>query len=142
MNPQAWWGVALSVLLASGPGAPDAGKEGPPALERYSLIILRRPANGGAKVADPEALQRQHIEHLHAMARAGKLVVAGPFDDQTDPRMRGMCLYRVPLEEARKLAHEDPAVKAGRLEVEALSWWVEKGAMTFPVAEAMAQQKR
>jgi uncharacterized protein len=142
MNPQAWWGVALSVLLASGSGAPDAGMEGPPALERYSLIILRRPANGGAKVADPEALQRQHIEHLHAMARAGKLVVAGPFDDQTDPRMRGMCLYRAPLEEARKLAHEDPAVKAGRLEVEVLSWWVEKGAMTFPVAEAMARQKQ
>jgi hypothetical protein len=33
-------------------------------------------------------------------------------------------------------------VKAGRLEVEALSWWVEKGAMTFPIAEAMAQGKR
>lgn len=142
MNPQAWWGVALSGLLASAPGGTDAGTEGPPALERYSLIILRRPANGGAKVADPEALQRQHIEHLHAMARAGKLVVAGPFDDQTDPRMRGMCLYRAPLEEARKLAQEDPAVKAGRLEVEALTWWVEKGAMTFPVAEAMAQPKR
>ena len=142
MNPQAWWGVALSVLLAGGRGGPDAGTEGTPVLERYTLIILKRPANGGAKVADPEALQRQHIEHLHAMARAGKLVVAGPLDDQTDPRMRGMCLYRAPLEEARKLAHEDPAVKAGRLEVEALSWWVEKGAMTFPVAEAMVQQKR
>ena len=46
------------------------------------------------------------------------------------------------IEEARKLAQEDPAVKAGRLEVEALTWWVEKGAMTFPVAEAMAQPKR
>jgi len=33
-------------------------------------------------------------------------------------------------------------VKAGRLEVEVLSWWVEKGAMTFPVAEAMAREKR
>jgi uncharacterized protein YciI len=142
MNPQAWWGVALATLLAAGSGGPDAGTEAPPALERYSLIILRRPANGGAKVPDPEALQRQHIAHLHAMARAGKLVVAGPFDDQTDVRMRGMCLYRVPLEEARRLAHEDPAVKAGRLEVEALTWWVEKGAMTFPGADAMAREKR
>lgn len=142
MNPQAWWGVALSVLLAAGSRGPDAGTEAPPALERYSLIILRRPANGGTKVADPDALQRQHIAHLRAMARAGKLVVAGPFDDQTDARMRGMCLYRVPLDEARRLAHEDPAVKAGRLGVEALTWWVEKGAMTFPVADAMAREKR
>jgi uncharacterized protein YciI len=111
-------------------------------MERYSLVFLRRPANGGPKVADPEGLQRQHIGHLQAMARAGKMVVAGPFDDQTDPRMRGMCLYSVGLEEARRLAQEDPAVKAGRLEVEVISWWVEKGAMTFPIAEAMAAGKR
>jgi len=142
MNPQAWWGVALSALLASGSGAPDAGTETPPAMERYTLVLLKRPANGGAKVADPEALQRQHLGHLQAMARAGKLVVAGPFDDQTDPRMRGLCLYRTSLEEARRLANDDPAVKAGRLEVEALSWWVEKGAMTFPIAERMAAEKR
>jgi uncharacterized protein YciI len=111
-------------------------------MERYTLVLLKRPTDGGSKVADPEALQRQHIGHLQAMARAGKLVVAGPFDDQTDPRLRGMCLYRTSLEEARRLAHEDPAVKAGRLEVEAFSWWVEKGAMTFPIAEAMAREKR
>jgi uncharacterized protein len=142
MNPQAWWGVALSVVLAAGAGGHDAGADPPAAMERYSLVLLRRPANGGPKVADAEALQRQHIGHLQAMARAGKLVVAGPFDDQTDPRMRGMCLYRVGIEEARRLAQEDPAVKAGRLEVEVLTWWVEKGAMTFPIAEAMAAPKR
>ena len=142
MNPQAWWGVALSVALAAGTGGHDAGADAPPAMERYSLVFLRRPANGGPKVADPEALQRQHIGHLQGMARAGKMVVAGPFDDQTDPRMRGLCLYRVSLEEARRLAQEDPMVKAGRLEVEVLTWWVEKGAMTFPIAEAMATGKR
>ena len=143
MNPQAWWGVSLAMaLVGAAPAGPDAGPPAPPAMERYTLVILKRPANGGAKVADPEGLQRQHIGHLQAMARAGKLVVAGPFDDQTDPRLRGMCLYRVPLEEARRLAQEDPAVRAGRLEVEALSWWVEKGAMTFPIAEAMERGKR
>jgi uncharacterized protein YciI len=143
MKPQAWWGVALStLLLGAAPAAPDGGAEPPSAMERYTLVILKRPANGGAKVADPEALQRQHLGHLQALARSGKLVVAGPFDDQADPRMRGLCLYRAPLEEARRLAQDDPAVKAGRLEVEVLSWWVEKGAMTFPIAEAMVQGKR
>ena len=142
MNPQAWWGVALAALLAGGSGAPDAGTGTPPVMERYTLVFLGRPANGGTNVADPEGLQRQHIGHLQAMARAGKLVVAGPFDDQTDPRMRGLCVYRTSLEEARRLANDDPAVRAGRLEVEAMSWWVEKGAMTFPIAEAMARGKR
>jgi uncharacterized protein YciI len=128
MKPQAWWGVALAVLsLGAAPAAPDGGTPAagpPPNMERYSLVILKRPANGGAKVADPEALQRQHIGHLQAMARAGKLVVAGPLDDQADPRLRGICLYRTSIEEARQLAGEDPAVKAGRLEVEVMSWWV------------------
>jgi uncharacterized protein YciI len=143
MNPQAWWGVALSILmLGAAPASPDAGVDPPSAMERYTLVILKRPLNGGAKVADPEALQRQHIGHLQAMAKAGKLVVAGPFDDQPDPRLRGMCLYRAPVEEARRLAEEDPAVKAGRLEVEVLSWWVEKGALTFPIAESMARPKK
>src|SRR5215472_273751 len=145
MKPQAWWGVALSsLMLGAAPSGPDAGADAPPNMERYSLVILQRPAGGGPKLSDAEgqALQRQHIGHLQAMARAGKLVVAGPFDDQTDPRLRGLCLYRTSLEEARRLASDDPAVKAGRLEVEVLSWWVEKGAMTFPIAEAMMQGKR
>jgi len=145
MRPQAWWGVALSsLMLGAAPAGPDAGADAPPNMERYSLVLLKRPAAGGPKLSEAEgqALQRQHIGHLAAMARAGKLVVAGPFDDQPDPRMRGLCLYRTSLEEARKLAREDPAVKAGRLEVEVLSWWVEKGAMTFPIAEKMAGTQR
>ena len=145
MKPQAWWGVALySLMLGAAPAGPDAGSDAPPNMERYSLVILQRPAGGGPKLSDAEgqALQRQHIGHLQAMARAGKLVVAGPFDDQTDPRLRGLCLYRTSLEEARRLASDDPAVKAGRLEVEVLSWWVEKGAMTFPIAEKMAGSQR
>ena len=143
MTPQAWGGVTLSMmLLGAAPASTDAGAEPPPNMERYSLVILKRPANGGAKVADPEALQRQHIAHLQAMARAGKLVVAGPFDDQTDPRMRGLCIYRTPLDEARRLAADDPAVKAGWLEVEVISWWVEKGAITFPIGDDMAKGKK
>ena len=70
MNPQAWWGVALSVLLPAGSEGPDVGTGTPPAMERYSLVLLKRPAGGGAKVADPAALQRQHIGHLQAMAGA------------------------------------------------------------------------
>jgi len=136
MKPQAWWGVALSsLMLGAAPAGPDAGSDAPPNMERYSLVILQRPAGGGPKLSDAEG-------HLQAMARAGKLVVAGPFDDQTDPRLRGLCLYRTSLEEARRLASDDPAVKAGRLEVEVLSWWVEKGAMTFPIAEKMAGSQR
>ena len=80
---------------------------------------------------------------VHRIAHAfAHRYVAGPFDDQTDPRMRGLCIYRTSIDEARRLAQDDPAVKAGRLEVEVLSWWVEKGAMTFPIGDDMARGKK
>jgi len=60
------------------------------------------------------------------------MVVAGPFDEQEDEGKRGLCLYRVAsAAEARALAEQDPAVKAGRLKVEVMAWWVEKGAVSF-----------
>jgi hypothetical protein len=46
-----------------------------------------------------------------------------------------MCVYRVgSIDEARKLAEDDPAVKAGRLRVEVMTWYVQKGYMAFPKA--------
>ncbi len=53
--------------------------------------------------------------------------------------MRRMCLYRVgTLAEARRLAEADPAVKAGRLAVEVLAWWVQKDAVSFKPPPASA----
>jgi uncharacterized protein YciI len=77
------------------------------------------------------------------MGKAGKMVAAGPFSDQADPAYRGVCLYRVgSVEEARKLAEQDPAVQAGQLRVEAMTWWYGKGYMTFPKAPERAPEKK
>jgi hypothetical protein len=54
-----------------------------------------------------------------------------------------VCLYRVgSVEEARKLAEQDPAVQAGQLRVEAMTWWYGKGYMTFPKAPERAPEKK
>ena len=45
------------------------------------------------------------------------------------------------LEEARRLAADDPAVKAGRLEPVVMTWYTEKGALAFPLAETMRKEK-
>ncbi len=107
--------------------------EAPPNMEKYYVVFLKRPPSAPKlDEAAKQALQKQHLSHLRAMYEAGKLVLAGPFDEQKDETLRGMCLYRVAtLEEARTLAEGDPAVKAGRLAVEVLAWWVEKGAVSF-----------
>jgi hypothetical protein len=117
--------------------AAQAKADDPPIdFERYQLVLLMR--GEGASAIQGEALvelQKKHLAHLGAMAASGKLLVAGPFADQRDPAFRGMCLYRAgSIDEARRLAEADPAVVAGRLRVEVLTWMVEKGALAFPKA--------
>jgi uncharacterized protein YciI len=134
---------ALGLLLAA-PLAALAEEAKPPApppnMESYQLVLLWRGAKWTPEVTpDTRRIQEEHIAHLKAMAATGKLVIAGPFSDPPDPALRGMCLYRAGgVSEARALAERDPAVQAGRLRVEVLSWWVEKGYMAFPKAAAPA----
>jgi uncharacterized protein YciI len=135
--------LALGLLLAAPLAALAEEPKPPPAppnMESYQLVLLWRGPRSTAEVT-PEArrIQEEHIGHLKAMAASGKLVIAGPFSDQPDPALRGMCLYRAgSAAEARALAEKDPAVQAGRLRVEVLTWWVEKGYMAFPRAAAPA----
>jgi uncharacterized protein len=113
-------------------------------MESFQLVLLMRPADRKTiPDAEAEEIQKQHIAHLEKMAQSGKMVIAGPFGAQRDPSFRGACLYRVATpEEARALAEADPAVKAGRLRVEVITWYVGKGYMTFPRAPVPAGAPR
>lgn len=108
--------------------------EPPGEFDAYELVVLRWPENRPPiddELAD--RLQAQHLGHLAAMREAGCLKVAGPLVEQPDESMRGLCLYKVgSLEEARRLAESDPAVRAGRLAVEVMAWYTAKGALSFP----------
>ncbi len=133
--------VAALALTAASALAADPQPRPDPAtpkfeMESFQLVLLRRgPAWTPEVTPAAEALQKQHIGHLEAMHAAGKMLIAGPLGDQPDPTLRGVCLYRVgSVDEARALAEQDPAVKAGRLVVEAMSWWVGKGYLAFPGA--------
>jgi uncharacterized protein YciI len=106
--------------------------------EQYQLVLLRRgPRATEIPESELEAIQKAHLAHMDKMADEGTLVAAGPFDEQMDDSLRGMCLYRVgSVDEARALAEQDPAVKAGRLRVEAMTWMTPKGYVVFPKAKA------
>jgi uncharacterized protein YciI len=115
---------------------PPAGLE----LESITLVLLRKGDNPPKmEPAAAAKMQAEHLGHLGAMAATGKMVVAGPLGDQPDPTWRGICLYKASLEEARKMAEADPAVKAGAMKVEVMSWYTMKGAMEFPLAGKMAE---
>jgi uncharacterized protein YciI len=103
-------------------------------MEPYQLVLLKRgPAWTPEVTPEIEELQRRHLAHFEAMWEAGYLMIAGPFSDQPDPALRGACLYRVATAaEARALAERDPMVQSGRLVVDVVTWWVEKGYVAFP----------
>jgi len=57
----------------------------------------------------------------------------GPVNGQPDPSLRGLTFYRTgSLERSRELAQNDPAVRAGRLVVEIMTWYCRPGTMTRP----------
>ena len=100
----------------------------PDEVDEYTLVLLYRGTN--PPVLDDEEsdrLQRQHQGHLQALKRSGALLLSGPFIDQPDETLRGLCVYRTDVDESRHLAESDPAVRRGRLRVVAFKWYTHKG---------------
>lgn len=92
----------------------------------YMGLLSRGPKWTPEKTAETAKIQEQHMAHIRSMGESGKLVIAGPFLD--GGQLRGIFVFKVStLEEARAMAEADPAVKAGRLQVEIHPWMVDKG---------------
>jgi uncharacterized protein YciI len=110
--------------------------EPPSEFDVYQLVILRRPADRPTyDEATEDLLQSQHLGHFADMKEAGLMRVAGPLSEQPDETMRGICLYQVDsVDEARRLAEADPAVRAGLFTIDVMTWRTAKGALDFPVS--------
>ena len=95
-------------------------------MKRYVFVLLNK---GDVQITDSlqsAKIQAGHMEHIGKMAKTGKLVSAGPFEKSAEHR--GLLLFDLDtVEEAIKLASDDPAVLAGRLKIEAFYWWAAKG---------------
>ena len=100
--------------------------------DSYAFVLLRWPPGmSPLPEAEEEGLQAQHLAYLAELGARGKLVGAGPFEDQQDETLRGLCFYATGVEEARALAQQDPKVRAGRLAVEVMTWWTPTGSVSF-----------
>jgi uncharacterized protein len=61
------------------------------------------------------------------------VVTNGPVEEPGDPALRGLGFYRTgSIERSRELAKSDPAVRAGRLGVEIMTWYCPPGTMSKP----------
>lgn len=100
-------------------------------LEAFELVVLRRPAQPASYDDDTiDRIQREHLAYHASLREAGHVVTNGPVTDQPDESFRGLTFYRTgSLEQARRLAQADPAVQAGRLEVDVMTWYCPPGTM-------------
>jgi uncharacterized protein YciI len=104
----------------------------PPDMESFSFVILRRGPRAHEFAGEElDAIQAGHLAHLDAMRERGALLVAGPFSDQEDETLRGICLYGTDLDETRRLCELDPAVRCGRMRADVMTWWTQRGAVAF-----------
>ena len=91
-------------------------------MKTYIMAFLKRGPNRDQDSTTAAELQKAHLKNIMRMAEEGKLVLAGPFLDNQE--VRGIYVFDVPtIEEAKALTETDPAIKAGRLEMELRPWY-------------------
>lgn len=81
---------------------------------------------GDGKTPEVQELQKAHLANINRLAATKKLVMAGPFGD--DSELRGIFVFRVgSIAEAQELCDTDPMIKIGRLVIELHPWQVPEG---------------
>jgi uncharacterized protein len=102
--------------LAAELGADDYG------MKTYVMALLKSGPNRDQDEETARQLQEGHMANIRRLADEGKLIMAGPF--LGGGPLRGIFLFDVAtVDEARELTLSDPAVQAGRLEMELIPWY-------------------
>ena len=115
----------------------------PDAFDVYTLVLLRRPADAPEMTEhELDALQARHLAYRAKLRADGVVVANGPFDEQSDPSLRGLSIFSCDLDEARRLSDLDPSVQAGRLAYDVFEWWVAAGTLAFPGAAHAVGERR
>lgn len=96
-------------------------------MKQYFLVLLRRgPAWSAEKTPETKKLFEGHMANIEAMAKTGKLLIAGPTDQPATERtaVAGIFLFEsADRAEIEAMMNRDPAIAAGRLVPEVLTWY-------------------
>lgn len=121
--------IKYDSLKAQQYGADDYG------MKKYVMAFLKRGPNRDQDSITATKLQAAHMENIGKMAEAGKLILAGPFLGDGD--LRGIYIFDVDnIKEAEELTNSDPAIQAGRLEMELIEWYGSAGLMELNTLHA------
>jgi uncharacterized protein YciI len=95
----------------------------PRGMRSYVFVILKTGPKGDLTKEESSKLFAGHMANIKRLAAEGKLVVAGPFQENAN-HYEGLFVFNVKtVKEAEALLVTDPAVAAGRFSYEAYGWY-------------------
>ena len=105
-------------------------EDAPIEMAEYFVVFLKRGPKWTAEMTpEIEKVLEGHFANIEKMKSEGKLALVGPFFGQEgEGALAGLFIFRVDsIEEAIRLAEQDPGVQAGRFTFEAVTWYGPKG---------------
>jgi len=97
-------------------------------MKQYFFVMLSKGTSRSQDSATTAKIQEGHMANITRLAQMGKLIVAGPFADESN--WRGIFIFDCKTsEEVETLLKSDPAIKAGRLSYEIHPWWTAKNSV-------------
>jgi uncharacterized protein YciI len=110
-------------------------KNAEPQIRKYWFVMLIAGPNRTQDSAAAAKIQAGHMSNIEAMAKSGKLKVAGPFGD--DGKWRGIFILDCETQkEAEEMIARDPAISSGRLVYEIHPWY------TMPTGSFAPSEKK
>jgi uncharacterized protein YciI len=105
--------------------------------DSYTVVLLTlRPDAPVMTNEEAAALQDRHLAHGADLQERGLVLARGPLTDQDDERFRGFSIWSVDAATAREHSEADPAVQAGRLAAEVMTWNMPAGNLQFSKVRA------
>jgi uncharacterized protein YciI len=89
----------------------------------YYVVFLRPdPARKPLSKEEGERIQNAHMANIHKMAEDGLLAAAGPFENDPPPISGIFVMKAKSVDEARRIAGEDPTVREHRNTIDIHPW--------------------
>jgi len=111
----------------------------------YMGFLYRGPNWTAEKTPEAIAANKGHMDNMSKLAKAGQLLIAGPFNVPNDaPKnaLAGIFIFDVgSMQEAIALIKSDPAVIAGRFTMEVKEWYAAEG-ITYKNRELLIEQMK
>jgi len=138
--------AVLMALTALGESTYDAAlakklKADEYGMKTYVMAFLKAGPNRNRSKEEAQKLQAAHMTNINRMAKEGKLVLAGPFEDNGE--VRGIYIFDVAtVAEAEALTRTDPAIQAGSLVMELHPWYGSAAVMTVNEVHAKIEKRK